>query len=73
MEQVRHSPVIKSQAQERLARLATASAILPRLRMKKVVIAIVPRGQKLTKEMTKWDSAHKFGMASTAQYIKMMS
>ena len=40
---------------------------------KKTTIAILPRDQKLTKDLTKWDSAHKFGMASTAQYIIKMS
>ena len=51
-------------AQQRLTRLAT---ILSRLHVKKVTISILPCDQKLTKDMTKWDSAHKFGTASTAQ------
>ena len=49
-----HSPVIKSRAQERLARLATASVLLPRLFAKKVTIIILPHDQKLTKDLTKW-------------------
>ena len=37
---------------------------------KKVTITILPRNQKLTEDKTKWDSAHQFGTASTAQYKK---
>ena len=48
-------------------RVATASTIFPRLRMKRVTFTILPPNQKLTKNMTKWDSAHKFGQASTVQ------
>jgi hypothetical protein len=33
----------------------------------------LPRDQKLTEDKTKWDSAHKFGTACTAQYKKMTS
>ena len=46
---------------------------LDKTREKKATIAILPRDQKLTKDKTKWDSAHKFGTASTVQYKKMMS
>ena len=43
---------------------------LPRLLAKKATIAILSGNQKLTKDLTKWDSAHKFGMSSPAQYKK---
>ena len=43
---------------------------LAKTRAKKATIAILPRDQKLTEDKTKWDSAHKFGTASTAQYKK---
>ena len=39
---------------------------LDKTRAKKATIAILPRDQKLTEDKTKWDSAHKFGTASTA-------
>ena len=42
---------------------------LAKLLVKKATIAIMPHDQKLTKDLTKWDSAHTFGMASTAQYM----
>ncbi len=46
---------------------------LARTRTKKATIALLPCDQKLTDDKTKWDSAHKFGTASTAKYKKMMS